>query len=234
VRRSVSVAALIAPALAAVLAPSAALSGAVPVANGIGTWEVPVESMTKMRFRSVVAQQYDFSCGSAALATLLTFHYGREVPESVAFDGMFRVGDQETIRQQGFSMLDMKRYLESEHGLAADGFHVKLSDLKELGVPGIVMIETRGYRHFVVVKGVGDERVLVGDPAYGLRSYSHSEFEHMLANDIVFIVRDELDTARRSFNDEGVWAAVAHAPTEEAVPRPTLSSLTLHLPSYGW
>jgi hypothetical protein len=151
---------LIAPALAAVLAPSAALSGAVPVANGIGTWEVPVESMTKMRFRSVVAQQYDFSCGSAALATLLTFHYGREVPESVAFDGMFRVGDQETIRQQGFSMLDMKRYLESEHGLAADGFHVKLSDLKELGVPGIVMIETRGYRHFVVVKGVGDERVL--------------------------------------------------------------------------
>lgn len=215
--------------------PNAALSGSVPIGNGIGTWEVSVESMKAMRFRSVVAQRYDFSCGSAALATLLTYHYGRVVPEAVAFDGMFRVGDQEQIQAHGFSMLDMKRYVEAEHGLSADGFHIGLRDLKKLGVPGIVMIETRGYRHFVVVKGIDDSHVLVGDPAHGLRSYSHAEFERLVANDIVFIIRDELDTARRSFNDQGAWAAVARAPTEDAVPRTTLSSFTLNLPArHSW
>lgn len=217
--------------LLAALVPTAALSGSVPIGGGIGTLEVPVESLKALRFRSVVAQQYDFSCGSAALATLLTYHYGRSVPESLAFDGMFRVGDQEQIRAHGFSMLDMKRYLETEHGLSADGFHIGLRDLKELGVPGIVMIETRGYRHFVVVKGIDDSHVLVGDPAHGLRSYSHAEFELLVANDIVFIIRDEADTGRRSFNDASAWAAVARAPTDDALPRPALSSLTLDLPA---
>ena len=43
---------------------------------GAGTlFQVPVKSMNEIRFQSVVPQRYDFSCGSAAVATLLTYHY---------------------------------------------------------------------------------------------------------------------------------------------------------------
>jgi predicted double-glycine peptidase len=57
----------------------------------------PVHSMLEQRFTTVVRQQYDFSCGSAALATLLHYHYDEPVDEKVAFAGMWRDGDKEQI-----------------------------------------------------------------------------------------------------------------------------------------
>ncbi len=42
-----------------------------------------------------------------------------------------------------------------------------LEKLDNEGVPAIVLINERGYHHFVVVKGYKNGRVLVGDPARG-------------------------------------------------------------------
>lgn len=196
----------------------------------IGSMSVPVDSMKALRFRSVVPQQYDFSCGSAALATLLTYHYDRPTVETATFDGMFRRGDQELIRAQGFSLLDMKTYLESESGLAADGFRLGLDDLAGLGVPAIAMIETRGYRHFVVIKGLNDREVLVGDPALGLKSYPLREFEAIRVNDILLIIREDVERARASFNPPHTWAAITRAPVGDGVVRADLAGFTLNLP----
>ncbi|WP_204283799.1 C39 family peptidase, partial [Klebsiella pneumoniae] len=69
-------------------------------------------------FRTVVRQQYDYSCGSAAVATLLRYHYGRPTVESDVFSAMWRSGDQAQIKRAGFSMLDMKRYLDSQGYMA--------------------------------------------------------------------------------------------------------------------
>ena len=38
-----------------------------------GVLTVPSQSFAELRFRDVVRQKYDFSCGSAAVATLLTY-----------------------------------------------------------------------------------------------------------------------------------------------------------------
>jgi uncharacterized protein len=46
-----------------------------------GTLNVPTSSIAARKFKEIVRQQYDFSCGSAALATLLTFHYGHAIDE---------------------------------------------------------------------------------------------------------------------------------------------------------
>ncbi|MBI5040606.1 MAG: hypothetical protein HZB57_05230 [Gammaproteobacteria bacterium] len=86
-----------------------------------GAFSVPVTSLKEARLQTVVRQQYDFSCGSAAVATLLTFHYEQPVGETEAFEFMYRTGDQQKIRQEGFSMLDMKRFLDNK-GLQTDGF----------------------------------------------------------------------------------------------------------------
>ena len=74
-----------------------------------GDFTVGVMTWWDIPFRSVVRQRYDFSCGSAAVATLLTHHYGRPMPESTPFQAMWELGDKETIRKVGFSMLDMRK-----------------------------------------------------------------------------------------------------------------------------
>ena len=37
-------------------------------------------------------------------------------------------------------------------------------------------MNTRGYKHFVVFKGIKDERIYLADPAYGNRSVPFKEF----------------------------------------------------------
>ncbi|MDV7389798.1 hypothetical protein RZS08_00535, partial [Arthrospira platensis SPKY1] len=44
-----------------------------------GAVSVPTVSLKGARFIATLRQQYDFSCGSAAVATLLTHHYGWQV-----------------------------------------------------------------------------------------------------------------------------------------------------------
>ena len=124
-----------------------------------GAYSLKVTSLKEARFKTTVRQQYDFSCGSAATATLLTYQYGHPVTEAEVFMHMYQTGDQAKIRQRGFSLLDMRRYLRSL-GFEADGFEQPLDKLVAEGLPAIVLLNDRGYRHFVVVKGFRNERVL--------------------------------------------------------------------------
>ena len=144
-----------------------------------GAYSLPITSMKAARFRAMVHQQYDFSCGSAALSTLLTYHYGFKVTEETVFVAMYEKGDQPKIRREGFSLFDMKRYLEN-HGFQADGFEAPLDKLESAGIPAIVLINENGYNHFVVVKGVRDGRVLVGDPSGGTRAMAQAAFERLV------------------------------------------------------
>ena len=86
----------------------------------VGPYRVPVTSL-KARNLTTLQQQFDFSCGSAALATLLTHHYDFPVNEQAVFAAMFQHGDQAKIRREGFSLLDMKNFLAAR-GFQADGF----------------------------------------------------------------------------------------------------------------
>ena len=63
-----------------------------------GNVSVPVVSMKEARFVGTLHQQYDFSCGSAAVATLLTHHYGHKVTEAEVFQVMFEHGNRDKIR----------------------------------------------------------------------------------------------------------------------------------------
>ena len=134
----------------------------------MGLATVPAKSYRELKFRTVVRQEYDFSCGSAAVATLLTYEFKRPTTEDEAFKAMWKTGDQAKIKKEGFSLLDIKRYLASI-GYEADGYRLTLERLAELRLPAIVLIQTGGYRHFVVVKGIEGGYVLIGDPARGLR-----------------------------------------------------------------
>jgi predicted double-glycine peptidase len=189
-----------------------------------GPMSMGVVSYRDLPFRTVVRQQYDFSCGSAALATLLRHHYGRDVTEREVFEAMFSTGDQAQIRRVGFSLLDMKRYLET-YGIRGDGYRLTLDALAESHSPAVVLVNHDGYRHFVVFKGVDETRVLVGDPALGLKIYSRETFQAMW-NGVAFMIRDASDR----FNQDGEWRPWASAPIQAAMPPSSLASLTQQLP----
>lgn len=177
----------------------------------IGDVSVPLQSFESLRFNTVVRQKYDFSCGSAALATLLRYHYGTAHDEEQVFRGMWEKGDRDQIRRLGFSLLDMKRYLEAI-GLRSDGFKVTLNEIAGAGVPGIALVNINGYRHFVVVKGVSEREVLVGDPALGLKTMERREFTDAW-NGIYFALNSELKRGRANFNGDAQWARFSRAPS---------------------
>ena len=175
--------------------------------------QMPLESIEKRKFSTVVRQQFDFSCGSAALATLLTHHYNRRTVETEAFRAMWEAGDQTRIRELGFSLFEMKSYLESI-GLLADGFKVTTDRLADIGVPGIALINDRGYRHFVVVKGITRKSILLGDPSKGLMSISRRRFEKIWDGTILYI-RSDLSTGKNSFNRVSEWKLSPSAPARD-------------------
>jgi len=206
---------------AASVAQASSLDVRVP---GSGGYSVRVTSLKEARFRTTVPQRYDFSCGSAATATLLTYQYGHRVSEADVFKQMYALGDQKRIRKEGFSLRDMQRYLHSQ-GYKADGFELPLEKLEEEGLPAIVLLDDRGYRHFVVVKGLRNGRVLVGDPAKGTRAIPRERFERLWANRVLFVVHNRRDLAQ--FNSPRDWRTAPPAPLESGVSRHGLQNVVL-------
>jgi predicted double-glycine peptidase len=201
-------------------------------ASAISDYSINIRSVEELRFSGVVRQRFDFSCGSAALATLLRYHYGYNVREDNAFRGMWNRGDQAQIRRLGFSLFDMKAWLASR-GLRADGYKVSLEEIENARLPGIALISVRNYRHFVVIKGVRGKEVLVGDPSTGLSVIPRKEFLGIW-NGIYFILNDEQPQGKSQFNKSGEWGGLARAPTYAPFSDPlSLQALSITAPFYG-
>jgi hypothetical protein len=200
----------------------------VPVYGPGGAFHLGVTSMRERRFSGVVRQQYDFSCGSAAVATLMTYHYGRATDEAEVFQAMWENGDQEKIRTEGFSLLDMKTFLDA-NGFDSNGYEVPLDKLVDAQIPGITLINTNGYLHFVVIKGVTADEVLVGDPALGMKIYSRDAFEEIW-NGILFVVTRRFDGVAQTFNASSAWRTRPRAPLGQALDRGSLASFTITRP----
>lgn len=160
----------------------------------------PVESFQDLRLRQVVHQTEDFSCGAAALATVLHYYYGVPVTEREAIVGMFKAGDKKNIQQVGFSMLDMKKFSQT-HKYQAQGYKVPdINALKTLTVPVIALIDTNRYKHFVVIRKVTDRYVYLADPSWGNRRMSLEDFQKVW-NQIILAV-----TGPTSPSAEGLYA----------------------------
>jgi len=213
--------------LAVVLHSTTAFSGEVALVEpGFGHFRAPVTSLKEQRFKTTIRQQYDYSCGSAAVATLLTYQFHDPVNESQVFEVMWKLGNQKVIRQQGFSMWDMKTYLESR-GYAANGYKVPLERLVKAGLPAIALITEKGYAHFVVVKGIKGNQVLLGDPALGTRIVGRKAFEASWHVRILLVITSADN--RAVFNRPADWQVRPRAPLAQAIAPSNLLNSTLLL-----
>jgi predicted double-glycine peptidase len=147
----------------------------------------PVESMQESRYRNMVRQHTDYSCGASALATILRYAYHLNVDETQVIQGMMGVADTELVRQRGFSMLDIKHYVESL-GMRGRGYRVDEARLRSLRVPGLVLMDIRGFRHFVVLKQVRGDTVELADPMLGNRQLAVADFIKAWPSRAIFVV----------------------------------------------
>ena len=172
----------------ALLIPKAGLAQAAP----------PVRSLWEFRQQNVVLQKFDLSCGAAALATILRFQQGENLTErDVALGLVSRdiyIANPRLIRlREGFSLLDMKRYVE-RLGYEGQAFgSVTYKNLISLA-PAIVPVRLFGYNHFVVFRGALGRDVLLGDPAFGNRTMSRQRFlaawiNYAKLGHVAFVVR---------------------------------------------
>ena len=131
--------------------------------------EFHVRSLRALRDAGVVKQRYDYSCGSAALATLLTYGLNDPVDETVLLRGLLEPLSPEELsamQKKGLSLFDLQQ-LAQKRGHKAQGFRVHLSQLARLSRPVIVFIRPQGYERFAVLKGLRGDRVHLADPSLG-------------------------------------------------------------------
>lgn len=140
---------------------------------------VSVHALSEQQYRNIIHQAYDYSCGSAALTTLLNGYLGRQFTEKQIMDGLLKFGEYDKIVQRrGFSLLDMKR-LVTALGHPSGGYKGTLEDLKKLDHPAIVSIHYASFKHFVVVKKYQEGRFFIADPALGNLSFPEARFEQI-------------------------------------------------------
>lgn len=144
--------------------------------------------VSEFKYHNVVRQRFDYSCGSAALTTVLNEYLGRQFGERQVMEGLLRFGETEKIvERRGFSLLDMKR-LTQALGHPSGGFRAEFKDLETLDHPAIVPIAYGGFKHFVVVKKYQNGHVFVADPALGNISFTAEKFKEVWEPHVLFIV----------------------------------------------
>ncbi|NCA69953.1 MAG: peptidase C39 [Sphingobacteriia bacterium] len=141
----------------------------------------PVTSLLELRRQNVTIQEWDLSCGAAALASVLRYQFGDMVSEQEIATAMISRPEYlkrpELVRiRQGFSLWDLKLYVD-RRGYEGVGLGSLTIENLEQRAPILVPISTNGYNHFVVFRGRAANRVLLADPAWGNRTMTLEQFE---------------------------------------------------------
>jgi len=146
---------------------------------GALTGRLSVVSWKSLRDKNIVKQNFDFSCGAASVATIVTYHFN--LPKS----------EKEILKLIGkknaSSFMDLKLVLKKLK-IKAFGFAANLEMLKKLKMPAILYLEHNGQEHFSVFKGINRRFVWLADPSWGNKRIVHSRFMNMwkTRNDPIF------------------------------------------------
>lgn len=128
-----------------------------------------VQTWQALKFKEVVKQGLDYSCGSASMATILAYYFGDTISEAaLTMDMTARLTDEELDSRikDGFSLLDMRNTLV-RLGYQAVGVNLSLAQAKQLKGPVVILLRKEDINHFVVLKGIVGEAASIADPTLG-------------------------------------------------------------------
>jgi predicted double-glycine peptidase len=139
----------------------------------------PVKSLYGLRTTNVVMQQYDFSCGAAALATLINGYFGTKYTEL----DILKVASKRyplpawKARVKAGLSLDDLAFAATELGFSAQGAKIGIAGLRQIEGPIIVHeAKQKNLQHFAVLRGIKDGQFVLADPSVGNVTYSAGEF----------------------------------------------------------
>lgn len=126
-----------------------------------------------LRYQGVVGQTDWFTCGPAAVATLLRYYYDKEVGEAQVLELSLQAMQkpESEVRQTGINALALRQAMQTL-GLPSRGFRLNLDQLADYfrrgGLP-VLLHATRPEPHFVVAVGMVRDQVVLADPSWGNR-----------------------------------------------------------------
>jgi predicted double-glycine peptidase len=129
-----------------------------------------VESWQGLKRKNVVMQQREYSCGAAALATLLRYYWddtsATEAKYLAELAKMLTPAETADRITNGLTLTDLRRLAVQTGYLASIGT-LTYDKLTESKVPLVLGITVEEYRHFVVYRGTDGEYVYLADPMRG-------------------------------------------------------------------
>ncbi len=150
----------------------------------------PVTSWQEIKNRNVVMQQRDYSCGAAALATLLRYYWGHDIGEETVLAVIESMLSEDQLRERESEGLTMADVADAaiEMGYRATVGKLEYPKLTESKVPLIVVVDLGGTDHFVVVRGIAYDCVYLADPIRGNLRVSAATFRRAWQGNAVLVV----------------------------------------------
>ncbi len=168
------------------LALALALCGAAFASSAGGNGLVGGETITARpksyldrKYEFTVRQRRDFTCGAAALATMLKIHYHMPVTEGMIFAmiaGRYTPPQLKQKAEQGLSFEDLI-FVADKLGFSAQAATVPLDQLAKLNGPVIIRITIRKNDHFVVLRKMVGNLAYIADPLFGDVTLDGAEFK---------------------------------------------------------
>jgi len=150
-----------------------------------------VKSWIEFKNHNLVRQHYDYSCGSASLATILHYFYDQNISEKIILKeilnhkGINQRAKELEHGEVALSFFELGEYAKTK-GFKAMGLALDLESLKKLKIPVVLFVKIRQDEHFTVFRGVDSNYVYLADPSLGNIKVSLSKFKEM------FYQRDDL------------------------------------------
>ncbi|MBO8140614.1 MAG: hypothetical protein H0Z37_00365 [Firmicutes bacterium] len=166
-----------------------------------------------LRYTGVIAQTAWYTCGPAAVATLLSQFFAMPVTEADVLRlaaGAMRASGRDP--EEGISALALQRAMET-FGLPVRGYRVSVPGLREYflrgGLPVIAHV-TAPELHYIVIVGSTGDYAVVADPSWGRRVVRWHELIADKGFDGVILVPlpagDQEATARARQAEVVAWA----------------------------
>jgi predicted double-glycine peptidase len=149
-----------------------------------------VWSWKELHEKNIVMQKRDFSCGAAALATVLQHYWGDPVTESrilEQFDDIFTPAEVQERIKNGLTITDLRR-AAVKLGYQSSIGTLRYEQLQESKVPLVVGITVGEFKHFVVYRGTDGYYVYLADPARGNIRVPASDFVKQWQKNAVLVV----------------------------------------------
>lgn len=143
-----------------------------------------LKSPEELRFKGIVKQKEDISGGGAALATVFKYYYDDPVTEKDILDISEKLSGIRLNNQS--SLLELKKIAE-EKNYKVYGLQVTMEGLNRLKLPGILLLDYPNYPHFVVIRGVMNNNVVLADPVMGNLTIEREKFKTMWNNIVIAI-----------------------------------------------